>query len=61
MVKNPPANTGDRDLGLIPRSRRHTREGNNNLLPYSCGEIPWTEEPGGATVHGIAKKESDTT
>ena len=22
-------------------------------------EIPWTEEPGGATVHGVAK--SDTT
>ena len=23
-------------------------------------EIPWTEEPGGATVHGVAK-ELDTT
>ena len=23
-------------------------------------EVPWTEEPGGATVHGVAE-ESDTT
>ena len=26
---------------------------------FLAGESPWTEEPGGATVHGVA--ESDTT
>ena len=27
---------------------------------FLAWEIPWPEEPGGATVHGVAK-ESDTT
>ena len=45
MIKNPPANTGDR--GSIPGSGRSPGEGNGNLLQYSCLEIPWTEEPGG--------------
>ena len=36
-------------------------EGNGNPLQYFCmGKISWTEEPGGATVHGVTK-ESDTT
>ena len=30
-------------------------EGNGNPLQYSCLEIPWMEEPGGSTVHGVAK------
>ena len=25
------------------------------------GESPWTEEPGGLTVHGVGHRESDTT
>ena len=29
----------------------------SNILAW---RIPWTEEPGGATVHGVAE-ESDTT
>jgi len=45
VIKNPPANTGDR--GSIPGSGRSPGEGNGNLLQYSCLEIPWTEEPGG--------------
>ena len=48
MIKNPPANAGD--MGLIPGSRRSPGEGHGN---------PWTGEPGGVTVHGVA--ESDMT
>ena len=37
MVKNLPANAGNaRDVGLIPGSERYPREGNGNLLQYSC-------------------------
>ena len=39
MVKNQAANAGDiRDMGLIPESGRSHREGNGNLLQYSCLE-----------------------
>ena len=39
VVKNPPANAGDaRDLGLIPGLGKTSREGNGNLLQYSCLE-----------------------
>ena len=31
-------------MDLIPGSRRSPREQNDNLLQYSCWEIPWTEE-----------------
>ena len=34
MVKNPPANAGDR--GSIPGLARSTGERNGNLLQYSC-------------------------
>ena len=57
MVKNLPANAGD--SGLIPGSGRSPGVGNGSPLQYSYLEIPWTEEPGGLTVHGVAK-ESDT-
>ena len=58
VVKNPPANAGDaRDVGLMPGSGRSPGVGNGN--PPTCSslvlEIPWMEEPGGATVHGVAK------
>ena len=62
VVKNPPTNAGDaRGAGLIPGSGRSPGGGNGNPLQYSClGKSHWTEEPGGATVHGVAK-ESHTT
>ena len=61
VVKNLSASAGDvRDMGSTPGSGRSPGEGNGNPLQYSClGEIPWTEEPGRATVHGVA--ESDRT
>ena len=58
MIKNLPANAGD--TGSIPGLGRSPGKGNGNPLQYSYLEIPWTEEPGGLTVHGVAK-ESDTT
>ena len=38
VVKNPPANAGDREVGSIPGS------GHSSILAW---RIPWTEEPGG--------------
>ena len=58
VIKNLPANAGD--TGSIPGLGRSPGKGNGNPLQYSYLEIPWTEEPGGLTVHGVAK-ESDTT
>ena len=60
MVKNLPASAGDaRDAGLIPGCGRSPGEENSDPLQYFGWEVPWTEEPGGTTVHRIAK-ESDT-
>ena len=49
MVKNLPANTGDK--GLIPG------EGNGNPLQYSCLENPMARRAWWATVHGVAKSQ----
>ena len=57
MVKNPSANSGDiRDVSLIPRVGRSPGEGmatHSNVLAWG---IPWTEEPGRATVQGVTKE-----
>ena len=59
LVKNPPANTGDaRDVGLIPRSRRSSGEGNGNPLQYSCLENPMGRGAWWATVCGVAKSQA---
>ena len=61
MVKNPPANAGDvRDVGLIPELERSRREGNGNLLQYSCLENPMDRGAWQATVHGVTKKSNMT-
>ena len=57
-MKNLPANTGDTGgVGSMPGSGRSPGVGNGN--PPTCSslvlEIPWMEEPGGATVLGVAK------
>ena len=60
MVKNPPANAGDkRDMGSFPGLGRSLEEGNGNLLQYSCLENPVDRGAWGATVHRVTK-ESDT-
>ena len=41
VVKNPPANAGDRrDTGSIPESGRSPGGGHGNSLQYSCLENP---------------------
>ena len=60
MVKNPLAGAGDiRDVGSIPGSGRSPREGNGNLLQYSC-----LENHGQRSLAGYSpqdRTESDTT
>ena len=53
-VKNPPAKAGD--TGLAPGLGRYPREGNVNLLQYSCLGNPMDREPSWATVHGLTKE-----
>ena len=56
MVTNLPANVGD--LGLTPGSGRSADEGNGNPLQYSCLENSMDRENWRATVHGIAKSQT---
>ena len=57
MVKNSPANAGDkRDSGSIPGSGRSPRVGNGNPLQYSCLENAMDRGAWQATVHRIAKE-----
>ena len=57
VVKNPPANAGDR--GLIPGSGRSLGEGSGNPLQYSCLGNPMDRGAWRAAVHGVT--ESDMT
>ena len=53
MVKNPPANAGDReDTGLIPGLGRSPGGGHGNPLQSSCLENPMGRGAWQATVHG---------
>ena len=54
VVKNPPANAGDRrDMGLIPGSGRSPGEGNSTPVVWRIvWRIPWTKEPGGLQSMG---------
>ena len=58
VVKNPPANAGDK--GLIPGSGIYPGVGNGNPLQYSCLERSMNRRAWRTTVYGVAK-ESDTT
>ena len=49
------------DLGSIPRLGRSPGEGNGNTLQYSCLENPMDRGAWWATVHGVAKSQSDMT
>ena len=56
LVKNLPASAGDtRDMGLIPGLGRSPGEGNGYHSNILAWKIPWTEEPGWATLHGVTK------
>ena len=53
VVKNLPVNAGD--VSLILGSGRCPREGNGNLLPYSCLDKSMDREPGGLQSMGSQK------
>ena len=54
MVKNLSGNA--RHTSLIPESGKSPGEGNGTDSSILAWEIPWTEEPGRATVHAVAKE-----
>ena len=59
VVKNPPASAGDiGDAGSISGSGRFPREGNDNPLQCSCLEKPMDRGVWWATVHGVAKSQT---
>ena len=56
VVKNLPANAGDlRDMGLIPGLGRSPGGGHGGHSSILAWRIPWTEESGGLSVHGVTK------
>ena len=55
VVKNPPANAGDEDVGSIPGSGRSSGGGRGNPLQYSCLENPMDRGAWRAAVHGVPK------
>ena len=60
MVKNPPANAGDKgDSSSIPGWERSPGKENGNTLQYSYLGNPWTRSLVGCSPRG--HKESDTT
>ena len=59
VVKNPPANAGDvRDKGSAPGWGRVSGEGYGNPLRYSCLGNPMDRGGWWATVHRIAKSQT---
>ena len=59
MVKNLPASAGDTgDTGSVPGSGRSPGEGNGNVLQYSCLENNMDRGALWATVHGVAKSQT---
>ena len=60
LVKNPPANSGNRrDLALIPGSGRPPRGGNGNSLQYSFLENPMDRGAWWAAVHGVTQSQTE--
>ena len=55
VVKNSPANAGDRDAGSIPGWERSPGEGHGNPLQFSCLENPMERGAWRATVHRVTK------
>ena len=59
QVKNLPANAQESgDTGSFPGSGRSPRGGNGNPLHYSCLENPMDRGSWWATVHGVAKSQT---
>ena len=59
VVKNPPARAGDiRDVGSVPGLRRSPGGGHGHPLQYSCLENPMDRGAWLATVHRVAKSQT---
>ena len=59
MVKKLPANAGgDKDMGSIPGSGRSPGGGHGNPPQYSCLENPMDRGTWRATVHRVAKSQT---
>ena len=59
VVKNPCANAGEtEDAGLIPGSGRYPGERNGSPCQYSCLKNPMDRGAWQATVHGVAKSQT---
>ena len=58
VVKNPPANAGDRDAGLIPGVGRFPGVENGNPLQYSCEENSTQRGTWWTRIHGITKNQT---
>ena len=59
VVKNLPANAGDkRDTGSVPEWERSPGGGNGDPLQYSCLDNPMDGGAWRATVHGVAKSQT---
>jgi len=59
VVKNPPANAGDRrDTGSTPGLGRSPGGGHGNPLQYSCLENPTGRGAWWATVHRVTKSQT---
>ena len=56
MVKESACN--ERELGTIPGEEDPLEKGMATHSSILAWRIPWTEEPGGATVHGIGKSQT---
>ena len=60
VVKNTPANAGAvRDVSSIPGWGRSLGGGHGNPLQFSCLENPMDRGAWWATVHRVAKSQSD--
>ena len=58
MVKNPPANAGEkRDMGSIPGSGRSPGGGHGNPFQYSCLENLIDRGTWQATVHRVTQSQ----
>ena len=58
VVKNPPANAEERDAGLILDGEDPLEEDMATHSSFLAWRIPWTEKPGVATVHRMAKSQT---
>ena len=59
VIKNLPANAGNiKDVGSVPGSGRSPGEGNGNPVQYSYLEYPSDRGTWWATVHGVAKSQT---